>query len=114
MLGVASPLFVAYLPLYLEQQGTATSSSSLNEVYRNYSIISVLGIPGSFIACAVVDYTRGTGRWRIGGRKLALAVSTMLSGLVLFLFTTSKTSTAMFGYSCVSSLTEYAPISHLV
>ncbi|KAJ8583630.1 MFS general substrate transporter [Rhizopogon salebrosus TDB-379] len=108
LIGIASPLFGAYLPLYLEQRGAATGSSSVSEAYRNYTIISILGIPGSLIACAVVDYTRGTGRWLIGGRKLALAVSTMLSGLFLFLFTTSKTTNAVLGYSCASSLTQYA------
>lgn len=113
LIGIASPLFSAYLPLYLEQQGAATSSSSVSVAYRNYSIISILGIPGSIIACAVVDYTRDTGRWLIGGRKLALAVSTALSGLFLFLFTTSKTPAATLGYSCASGLTTYALESDL-
>ncbi|KAJ8583629.1 MFS general substrate transporter [Rhizopogon salebrosus TDB-379] len=108
LIGIAYPLFNAYLPLYLDGQGTATGSSSLNEAYRNYSIISILGIPGSLIACAVVDYTRGTGRWLIGGRKLSLAVSTMLTGFFLFLFTTSKTTAAVLGYSCASGLTQNA------
>jgi len=108
LIGIAYPLFNAYLPLYLSSQGSASGSSSVSETYRNYSIISVLGIPGSLIAGAVVDYTRGTGRWHIGGRKLALAVSTMLTGLFLFLFTTSKTTAAVLGYSCASSLTQCA------
>ncbi|KAG1777425.1 hypothetical protein EV702DRAFT_1045486 [Suillus placidus] len=67
-----------------------------------------LGIPGSFIACAVVDYTRGIGRWLIAGRKLALAVSIIMTGLFLFLFTMSRTKPAVLGYSCASSLTQNA------
>jgi MFS family permease len=108
LIGIAYPLFNAYLPLYLSAQGSASGSSSVSETYRNYSIVSVLGIPGSLIACATVDYTRGTGRRLVGGRKLVLAVSTMLTGLFLFLFTTSKTTAAVLGYSCASGLTENA------
>ncbi|KAG0695128.1 major facilitator superfamily domain-containing protein [Suillus ampliporus] len=93
---------------FLECRCSASGSSSVSETYRNYTIVSVLGIPGSFIASAVVDYTRGTGRWLVGGRKLALAVSTMLTGLFLFLFTTSKTTAAVLGYSCASGLTQNA------
>ncbi|KAG1757911.1 major facilitator superfamily domain-containing protein [Suillus lakei] len=107
LIGTAYPLFNAYLPLYLSAQGAA-SSLSVSETYRNFTIISVLGIPGSVIACAVVDYTRNTGRWLIGGRKLALAVSTMMTGLFLFLFTTSRTTAAVLGYSCASGLTQNA------
>ncbi|KAG2035762.1 major facilitator superfamily domain-containing protein [Suillus americanus] len=108
LIGIAYPLFNAYLPLYLSAEGSASGSSSVSETYRNYSIVSVLGVPGSFIACATVDYTRGTGRWLVGGRKLVLAVSTMLTGLFLFLFTTSKTTAAVLGYSCASGLTQNA------
>jgi len=43
----------AYLPLYLSAQGSASGSSSMSETYCNYSIVSVLGIPRSLIACAL-------------------------------------------------------------
>ncbi|KAF8840931.1 MFS general substrate transporter [Paxillus ammoniavirescens] len=107
LIGIAYPLYNAYLPLYLEARGSS-SSSSLYDTYRNYAIISVLCIPGSLIACAVVDITRGVGGWTIGGRKFSLAVFTMLSAVFMFLFTTSKTSAAVLGYSCASSLTQNA------
>ncbi|KAH7926360.1 MFS general substrate transporter [Leucogyrophana mollusca] len=108
LIGIAYPLFNAYLPLYLASEVSSSGSTDINETYRNYAIISVLGIPGSFIACAVVDYTRGTGKWMVGGRKMALAISTMLTGVFLFLFTTSKTTAAVLGYSCASGLTQNA------
>ena len=98
-------MFNGYLPLYLQDR-LKSSSNSLNETYRDYAIVSVMGIPGSIIACALVDWTRQTGRFSIGGRKLALAVSTMLTGLFLFLFTTAKTEAAYLGFSCASSLTQ--------
>lgn len=107
IIGLAYPLYNGFLPLYLEDR-LNSGSNSLNETYRDYTIVSVLGIPGSIIACVFVDWTRQTSKFSIGGRKLALAVSTALTGVFLFLFTTSKTNAAYLGYSCASSLTQNA------
>ncbi|KAK2467275.1 hypothetical protein APHAL10511_000824 [Amanita phalloides] len=106
-LGLAYPLFNGFLTLYLETRVPA-GDSSVHTTYRNYTIISVLGVPGSLIACAIVDYTRRTGKFSVGGRKFAMATATALSGIFLFLFTTSKTNAAVLGYSCVTALTENA------
>ncbi|KAF9459012.1 major facilitator superfamily domain-containing protein [Collybia nuda] len=106
LIGLAYPLFNSFLPLYLKER--VSSSAGTSETYRNYTIISVLGIPGSLIACAVVDYTRGShGRWSLGGRKLTMAVSTVLTGVFLFLFTTSRSEAAVLGFSCASGLTQW-------
>ncbi|KAF8344753.1 major facilitator superfamily domain-containing protein [Amanita rubescens] len=107
LLGLAYPLFNGFLTLYLSARVPAGSDST-SVTYRNYTIISVLGVPGSLIACAIVDYTRRAGKYSLGGRKFAMALSTALSGIFLFLFTTSKTNAAVLGYSCVTSLTENA------
>ncbi|KAG2345250.1 hypothetical protein BDR05DRAFT_975063 [Suillus weaverae] len=107
LIGIAYPLFNAYLPLYFSAQRAASSSSKRERDISQLCDHIRPWDPGSFIACAVVDYTRGIGRWLIGGRKLALAVSIMMTGLFLFLFTTSRTTAAVFGYSCTSSLTMY-------
>ncbi|KAF8622867.1 hypothetical protein AX15_006707 [Amanita polypyramis BW_CC] len=107
LLGLAYPLFNGFLTLYLKERVPAGSSST-DSTYRNYTIISVLGVPGSLIACAIVDFTRRAGKVALGGRKFAMAISTALSGIFLFLFTTSKTNAAVLGFSCVTSLTENA------
>ncbi|RDB25575.1 putative MFS-type transporter PB1E7.08c [Hypsizygus marmoreus] len=107
LIGLAYPLFNAFLPLYLKER--VSSDAGVGETYRNYTIISVLGIPGSLIACAVVDWTRGSNsKWSVGGRKLTMAVSTLLTGIFLFLFTTSTTEAAVLGFSCASGLTQNA------
>ncbi|TRM70401.1 major facilitator superfamily domain-containing protein [Schizophyllum amplum] len=116
LIGLAYPLFNAFLPLYLGER--VSSDSSTDSTYRNYTIISVLGIPGSIIACLVVDWTRtgggsrsgggGNSRFKIGGRKLSMALSTLLTGIFLFLFTTSTTEAAVLGFSCASGLTQNA------
>ncbi|KAG5650791.1 hypothetical protein H0H81_011042 [Sphagnurus paluster] len=107
IIGLAYPLFNGFLPLYL--QNRFASSTGVSETFRNYTIISVLGIPGSLVACAVVDWTRGSqSKWSVGGRKLTMAVATALTGIFLFLFTTSKNDAAVLGFSCASGLTQNA------
>lgn len=105
LIGLAYPLFNGFLVLYL--QNKLTFSDSIDRTYRDYTIVAVLGIPGSALACLIVDWTRGSkSRYAIGGRKLALAVSTLATGLFLFLFTTTTTEAAYLGFSCASSLTQ--------
>ncbi|KAJ4500165.1 MFS general substrate transporter [Lentinula lateritia] len=105
LIGLAYPLFNGFITLYLTTQ--VPSDSSVSTTYRNYSIISVLGVPGSIIACLVVDWTRkNKSAFAMGGRKVTMAVSTALTGVFLFLFTTSKTTAAVLGYSCASGLTQ--------
>jgi len=106
LIGLAYPLFNAFLALYLSKRVSGTTSFSLT--YRNYTILSILGIPGSLVACAVVDCTRNGGKFSVGGRKLTLAIATALTGVFLFLFTTSTTEAAVLGYSSASSVTQNA------
>ena len=108
------------------------SNSSTDTTYRNYTIISVLGIVGPGIACLFVDWTRQNSnagpnagadsdakdadhhprptkrKFTLVGRKLVMALSTLLTGVFLFLFTTSKTDAAVLGFSCASALTANA------
>ncbi|KIK69566.1 hypothetical protein GYMLUDRAFT_33942 [Collybiopsis luxurians FD-317 M1] len=108
LIGLAYPLFYGFITLYLTTQ-VKNSDSSVSTTYRNYSIISALGVPGSFIACLVVDYTRkNQSSFAMGGRKLTMAISTALTAIFLFLFTTSTSEAAVLGYSCASALTENA------
>lgn len=107
LIGIAYPLYNAYLPLYLEaRSSSASGATSLNVTYRNYAIVSVLGIPGSLIAGWVVDFTRGTGKFMVGGRKFSLAVFTLLSSIFMFLFTTSNSQASVLGYSCANGLVQ--------
>ncbi|KAF9070003.1 MFS general substrate transporter [Rhodocollybia butyracea] len=108
LIGLAYPLFNGFITLYLTTQ-VADSSETISTIYRNYSIISVMGIPGSIIACLVVDWTRkNQSAFAMGGRKVTMAVSTVLTGVFLFLFTTSKTQAAVLGFSCASGVTQNA------
>jgi hypothetical protein len=108
IIGLAYPLFNGFITLYLKARAPP-GSDSISVTYRNYSIISVLGVPGSIIACFIVDWSRkDQQRFSLGGRKLAMALSTALTGIFLFLFTTANTQAAVLGYNCASALTSNA------
>ncbi|KAG8730092.1 hypothetical protein FRC12_020507, partial [Ceratobasidium sp. 428] len=108
LIGLAYPLYNAFLPIYLSQRSVSQGSGSIDETYRTYSIVSILGIPGSIIACIMVDWTRGDGKWSFGGRKFAMASSTCLTGIFLFLFTQAKNEAGVLGFNCASALTQNA------
>ncbi|KAK5628796.1 hypothetical protein RRF57_004511 [Xylaria bambusicola] len=98
-IGMGYPLFNAFLPQYLSHGGAEVSSSSSSltarsessaataETYRNYAIISVVGVPGSLLAAYLVDHDS-----RFLGRKGTLAISTFVSAVFLFLFVTLGTT----------------------
>lgn len=104
IIGLAYPLYNAFLPLYLSDR---LPSGSTNQTYRDYTIASVMGIPGSAIACILVDWTRKSkSGFSIGGRKMALAVSTAATGMFLYLFTTAQGEASNLGFTCASTLTQ--------
>jgi hypothetical protein len=90
---MAFPLFNAFLLQYLGHAGAVPA----DVVYRNYLITSIAGIPGSFVACYTVDLPRF-------GRKGTMAISTLITGLSLFLFTVSENSSWQTFAASVQSL----------
>lgn len=96
-IGMGYPLFNAFLPQYLSQgKGASGDPVSSYETYRNYAITSVVGVPGSFIACYLVDV-----KWL--GRKGTMAIATLLSGIFLFLFTISAESKFQLAFSSIEA-----------
>ncbi|KAI5888960.1 MFS general substrate transporter [Schizophyllum commune H4-8] len=106
--GIASTLFFAFLPLYLAHR--VDSDSSTYTVYRNYTIISIVGMVGPALACLFVDSgSRGPpGRFRLMGRKLSMVFETLLTGILLFLFTLSTNEAAVLAFTCISSAASNA------
>ena len=80
------PLFNAFLPQFYQNAGKANNEHTPNSVvYRNYVITSIVGVPGSFIAAYTVDV-------KYIGRKYTIAISTLITGILLFCFTISSDS----------------------
>ncbi|KAE8345789.1 hypothetical protein BDV24DRAFT_124717 [Aspergillus arachidicola] len=80
-IGMGYPLFNAFLPQYLKQSGGGAEQSTYT-VYRNYAITSIVGVPGSILACYTVDI-------KYIGRKGTMIISTLITGVLLFCFTAS-------------------------
>ncbi|KAL2816464.1 major facilitator superfamily domain-containing protein [Aspergillus granulosus] len=76
-IGMGYTLFNAFLPQYLG------ANSSTYETYRNYAITAVCGIPGPLLAWYLVGLP-------YIGRKGTMAISTIITAVLLFCFTASK------------------------
>ncbi|KAI5843789.1 MFS general substrate transporter [Morchella snyderi] len=101
LIGLAYPLYNSFLPYFLASRGAQIDDGSPSTTFRNYLIIAVCGIPGSFIAGLAVELP-------LLGRKGAMSISTILSGIFLFATTTARTSNALLGWNCGYALTSGA------
>ena len=95
-IGMGYPLFNAFLPQYLTNIDPSIPPTPTSIVYRNYAIQSIVGVPGSIIACYTVDIP-------YVGRKGTMAVSTLLTGIFLFVFTKSTKSDFQLAFSCLEA-----------
>ena len=91
--GLGFPLYNAFLPYIQATRGAKFGDGSTYLTYRNSLIIAVLGVPGALLGGVLVEIPRF-------GRKGALAVSTVLTGVFLYATTTAKTSDALLGWNC--------------
>lgn len=94
-IGMGYPLFNAFLPQYLASSGSDGATSTYI-AYRNYVITSVVGVPGSLVACYTVDI-------KYVGRKGTMAISTLLSGIFLYLFTLNSDSNYQLIFSSLEA-----------
>jgi MFS family permease len=92
-IGLAFPLYNAFLPYIQATRGAKFGDSSTYITYRNQMIIASLGIPGVLIGCVLIEL-KGF------GRKGTLAVSTAATGVFLYASTTATSSTALLGWNC--------------
>ncbi|KAJ5684360.1 uncharacterized protein N7477_000705 [Penicillium maclennaniae] len=90
-IGMGYPLFNAFLPQYL---GSTASSTYIT--YRNYAITSIIGVPGSVLACYTVEI-------KYIGRKGTMAIATLITGVLLFCFTASTDSNVQLVCSCLEA-----------
>ncbi|KAL8923079.1 MAG: hypothetical protein Q9172_003289 [Xanthocarpia lactea] len=91
-IGMGYPLFNAFLPQYLANSN-ADQPTEARIVYRNYAITSIVGVPGSLIAYYTVNL-------KYIGRKGTIAISTLISGILIFCFTISADPTFQLVFTC--------------
>lgn len=95
-IGMGYPLFNAFLPQYLQNAGKHSAPTPNNIVYRNYAITSIVGVPGSIAAYYTVDM-------KYIGRKGTIAISTLITGCLLFGFTGSSDPNYQLVFSCLEA-----------
>jgi MFS family permease len=96
LIGLAYPLYNAFLPSYLAERNGVGGSSGTDATYRDYAIISTCGIPGSILAAWFVELPRS-------GRKGALAVSTLITGVFVFALTGAPNNAAYLALNCIAA-----------
>jgi len=92
-IGLASTLYNSFLPFLLMSRGAQFNDGSLYLTYRNQVILSVIGIPGAFLAGWSVELP-------YIGRKGTLGISSGLTGAFLFASTTARSSVQLLGWNC--------------
>ncbi|PSR76435.1 major facilitator superfamily domain-containing protein, partial [Coniella lustricola] len=107
-IGMGYPLFNAFLPQYLSHGNTQSQSQSPADIspstYREYAILSIVGVPGSVLAYFAVD---SPSPWL--GRKGTLAISTFVSAVFLILFVqfgASGSAGLQLVFSCVEAASQ--------
>lgn len=93
-IGMGYPLFNAFLPQYLAKVGGADNSTYIT--YRNYAISSIVGVPGSILACYTVEI-------KYIGRKGTMAIATAITGILLFCFTAVKDPSSQLACTCLEA-----------
>ncbi|KAH7407121.1 MFS sugar transporter-like protein [Cadophora sp. MPI-SDFR-AT-0126] len=92
-IGLAYPLYNAFLPYLQAIKGAEFGDGSTYITYRNSLIIASVGFPGALLGGVLVQIPKF-------GRKGALAVFTILTGVFLYGTTTALTSNSLLGWNC--------------
>ncbi|OLN86859.1 putative MFS-type transporter PB1E7.08c 1 [Colletotrichum chlorophyti] len=94
--GVAYPLYFAFIPSYLETKSSYSANTSLDHTYMIYCIVSSAGVAGPIAAGFLVE-TRF-------GRRWMMAASAVLTGVFLFAYTAVGTEAADIGFQCATAI----------
>ncbi|KAJ6598207.1 MFS general substrate transporter [Mycena vulgaris] len=99
-LGLAYPLFNAFLGSYLSARETETGATGIDATYCKSSD-AACGVGGSLLAAVMVQWSRT-------GRKYSMAFFTIMSGVFLFALTVARTSVQVNALISIASFWENA------
>ncbi|KAJ7097589.1 MFS general substrate transporter [Mycena epipterygia] len=100
-LGLAYPLFNAFLGSYLSSRETDTGATGIDATYSAYTYQAACGVGGSMLAAVMVQWSRT-------GRKYSMAFFTVMSGVFLFALTAARTSVQVNALVSIASFWENA------
>jgi hypothetical protein len=95
-IGIAYPLYFAFITSYLQTKESYSANSSLSHTYMVYCIVSAVGVLGPIAAGFCVETRLG--------RRWMMAASAVLTGVFLFAYTTAKTEAADIGFQCATGI----------
>ncbi|KAI1454826.1 MFS general substrate transporter [Annulohypoxylon moriforme] len=98
-IGLGYPLYNAFLPYIQSTRGVDFGDGSTYITYRNSLIIAVLGVPGALLGGVLVELPHF-------GRRGALSLSTILTGIFLYCSTTATSSSSLLGWNCAYNFTS--------
>jgi TfoX/Sxy family transcriptional regulator of competence genes len=94
--GVAYPLYFAFITSYLETKSSYSVNPSLNHTYMVYCIVSAVGVVGPLAAGFCVETRLG--------RRWMMSISAILTGVFLFAYTAVGTEAANIGFQCATGV----------
>lgn len=89
-IGIAYPLYFAFITSYLQANSTYTTDSSLSYTYKIYCIVSAVGVLGPVAAGFAVETRLG--------RRWMMAISAVLTGVFLFAYTAVRSEASDIGF----------------
>ncbi|KAJ3257669.1 hypothetical protein HDU77_002642 [Chytriomyces hyalinus] len=99
LISLGYTMFNGFLPIFLAANPDASAPPiSVDETFRNYFILALMGIPGSVAGMFLIDTT-----W---GRRGTMAISTFGTAFALYLFTFSRTETFQLVCGSIVSLLQ--------
>ncbi|KAF5987305.1 synaptic vesicle transporter SV2 [Fusarium coicis] len=92
LIGLAYPLFYVFLPSYLASRGAVFNRSQF-EIWRNYALTNISGIPGPVVAGFMCNTKLG--------RKYTMVIGALISMSFFFAYTSVKTSVQDLTFTCL-------------
>ncbi|KAM0746088.1 MFS general substrate transporter [Meredithblackwellia eburnea MCA 4105] len=99
--GLAYPIFYAYLGSYLSQRNAALGNTSVSATFSAYTYQAACGVIGSLWATYMVT-------WKRGGRKFAMAFFTFANGVFEIGLAQARTSVQVNALTCMVAITSNA------
>ena len=97
LIGLAYPLYIVFLPYYLQSRGASTGDGSTYTTYRNYAIVNVCSIFGPIIAGCLVEV-------HFLGRRYTMVIGALLTMTFLFAYTVVRTAAQNLAFACSISV----------
>ncbi|PKY07927.1 putative sugar transporter [Aspergillus campestris IBT 28561] len=92
LVGVAYPVYVIFLPYYLEGHGAKLGTGSTYQTYRDWSVSSTVGIVGPLLSAYLVQT-------RLLGRRRSITVTAWICAIFAGVFTTVKNEAQNLAFS---------------